>query len=890
MKHLHSTTSAAALFASLMMSAGTAGAQDATGVADQIEDQIVVRGVFVPDEKRSTAEISSVLDAEDFARAGDTDVAAAIRRVAGLSVVDGKFPVARGLNERYQSATVNGVPLPSPEPLRRAVPLDIIPTRILEGSLSQKTYSPEFSGEFGGAAIDLRTAAVPTENFIILSGSAQYDSVTSFEDGLFHEGSDTDVLGWDDGLRDIPDLAEQAVRDGVNILSPEAAGSFENFDTLLITRDEVPMNGSGSLTLGGVLERDAFSLGNVSYVSYSDSFQNREGVQDRSFIQSGVFNDTTEQDRLEYLETRQNIDLSAFTSTGLEFAGGDHAVKSTSFLLRSTLKRSRAGDSVDQNEFGDGLLREEFTEFVEREVWQTQLTGEHLFPNLKDLQANWRIAYGEASREAPYERNTVREQAQLSDLIPDLDPAQDRTIFRYANAQTSNSIRFSELEDSNFHTGIDFQLPLYIGDREIELKAGGAFTDNTRDTQIRLFRIQTGPNATGGLGPLAAVRTDLLYQPEVFEAGLLQVRSATGRLFPDTTEASIEVGAGYVAADIELNEYLRFSLGGRFETSTQETATFQGSSAAPTADQVVTLEEDFFLPAATVTWNPLGNLQLRGGVSKTITRPQFRELAGTEFLDPDLDVPLLGNPFLVNSEITNYDLRGEWYFSRGEFVTVGLFYKDIENPIERIATASEAGVTTFVNSPEATLFGAELEFEKRMDLSDYGQFFADKELIFVSNYTYTDSEVSTDGTVLQPFRSTGTIAARERNASDFLVEGHQLEGQSNHLANIQLGIENVENGATLTALLNYASDRTLLIGQAQQNGTDRVVEDVPLLLDLVYSRPFELKGGEWNLGFKVQNILGEEFNAFREDSTGRELPFIAYDRGRIVTLSLSAEF
>ncbi|MEE4212617.1 MAG: TonB-dependent receptor [Parvularcula sp.] len=911
MKRLTTTASTAALIASLVASAGLAAAQEdvaASPALDDIEDQIVVRGVFVPDEKQQTAEISSVLDADDFARAGDSDVAAAIQRVAGISVVDGKFPVARGLNERYSSATVNGVPLPSPEPLRRAIPLDIIPTKILAGSLAQKTFSPEYSGEFGGAAIDLRTASIPTDNFLELTASVSFDTVTSLRDGLFYEGSDTDRFGFDDGLRDLPSLANQEILTNTlgagNRLSPEAAAQFENFDTLVIVNDnDVPVNGGGSATFGRVLVDTAdMRIGNVSYVGFGRQFTNREGIQDRSFIQAGVFNTENEQDRLDYLETRQDTQFNALTSTGFEF-GGDHQVDATAFILRSTLKRARAGFGSDQNEFGgdsidedrfeeDAPLREEFTEFVERQVWQAQLSGEHLFAGMGDLEAKWRVAYGEADRDAPYERNTLRQRTMLSAVIPETAPEDDREIFAYLPNIAANSIRFSELEDTNFYAGLDFTLPYVFGDIAGEIRAGGAYADNTRDTLLRVFRITPG-GALGsdGLGPLLALRTDALYQDELFLNGLLQIQSATNFLLPDTTEASLETVAGYIMTDVELHEYLRFSIGGRYEESEQQTATFLSPNGGPAPSEIVPLDADYFLPAATITWNPVGNLQVRAGASKTITRPQFRELAGTEFLDPNLDIPLLGNPFLVNSEIINYDARAEWYFRRGEFLTVGGFYKDIDKPIERVFTQRESGVSTFVNSPSAIVYGAEVEFEKRFDLMNTrAAWLQNQEVIFIANYTYTQSEVDVDGEVILPQFSSGTVVPLVRDASIQLVADHSLEGQSDHLFNLQLGLEDTQTGQSLTALLNFASERTLLLGQAQQNGTDAVLEDPPVLLDVVYSRDFEFAGGQYGVSVKAQNLLGEEFNTFRRDANDRELPFTAFDRGRILSFSLSREF
>jgi len=180
---------------------GVALAQD-TG--PEIADEIVVRGINIPDEKRATSEISAVIDRESFVRTGDSDIAGALARVAGLSISEGKFVIVRGLNERYSSVTLDGSPLPSPEPLQRVVPLDLIPTSFLEGSLVQKTYSPQYSAEFGGGLVELRTRSIPDENYFSLSLSTGINTVTNAQDGLTYDGGDLDWLGFDDGTRSIP--------------------------------------------------------------------------------------------------------------------------------------------------------------------------------------------------------------------------------------------------------------------------------------------------------------------------------------------------------------------------------------------------------------------------------------------------------------------------------------------------------------------------------------------------------------------------------------------------------------------------------------------------------------------------------------------------------------
>ncbi|MCA8894701.1 MAG: TonB-dependent receptor plug domain-containing protein, partial [Amphiplicatus sp.] len=183
----------ALLGSTALMAFSAASAQ----TAGEITDEIVVRGARIPDEKRATSEITSVLDEESFLRTGDSDIGAALSRVTGLSLSQGKYVIVRGLNERYSSVTINGSPLPSPEPLQRVAPLDIIPTSILAGSLVQKTYSAEYSAEFGGGTIDLRTKSVPSEPFFSIGGSIGMDTATTGRNGFMYDGGDRDWLGFD---------------------------------------------------------------------------------------------------------------------------------------------------------------------------------------------------------------------------------------------------------------------------------------------------------------------------------------------------------------------------------------------------------------------------------------------------------------------------------------------------------------------------------------------------------------------------------------------------------------------------------------------------------------------------------------------------------------------
>ena len=228
-------------------SSGPATGLSTAQAPGDFEDEVVAVGTFIPNEKKITSEITAVLDEDTFAQIGAGDIASALTRVTGLSLSQGKFVIVRGLNERYASATLNGAPLPSPEPLRRVAPLDLFPTSVLADVVVQKTFSPEFSGEFGGGAINLRTRALPDESFVELSFGGSYNTVTSQRNGLVYEGGDTtssaSTTACATCLRWTPTVSRSE--------------NFENFDTLVIDRnDALPFNGGGRVSAGTAYDFD----------------------------------------------------------------------------------------------------------------------------------------------------------------------------------------------------------------------------------------------------------------------------------------------------------------------------------------------------------------------------------------------------------------------------------------------------------------------------------------------------------------------------------------------------------------------------------------------------------------------------------------------------------
>lgn len=881
MKKLINPTTAMLLGATAL-GGGAAFAQE----LDIPVDEIVVRGVNIPDEKRATSEISAVLDAASFDRTGDSDIAEALRRVTGISLSQGRFAIVRGLNERYSSVTINGSPLPSPEPLRRVVPLDIVPTSILSGSLVQKTYSPQFSAEFGGGLIELRTKSLPDEPFFEIGGSIGADLVTTARNGLIHDGGKRDWLGFDDGTRNTPPLLfgngviPQAIQEQVDV-------SIESDKTLLALENVIPPNWGVDAAFGSRFDlSDQVSVGGVLTIGYSNDWQTREGRREQGFRQSATVFDVDASQAYDFTSTTNTIEANGFGAFGLQL-GDNHEITSTNFMLRSTSKDTRQSIGRDGNDpTGAEFLRTNL-EFFERQVWQTQLAGDHVFPGMGDLSVKWRGAYGEAFRDAPFQREYT--------YVRDLNVADAPFLFDATGqvGSTPHTLTFSKVEDANIDAGIDFVAPLMIGGTEIDLRAGYAYTDKDRTTLTRNYEYAS-PIAVPQI--ILGSRADQLFAPSVTGTQIFDLTFVGAAIDLDNSYSTLKVHGAYSGAEIQLGDFVRVSIGGRYEDGEQVTNAY--STLTPSNVTQSIIAEDYLLPAATITWNPINDIQVRGGYSKTITRPQFRELTPAIFLDDDTDLAYRGNPFLRNTEIDNYDIRGEYYFGRGRFVTLGGFYKKLDGPIEEAIDRDLGGFefVSFINAPSAKLYGFEFEFENAWaasDIVDWG-FLSTKDLVFKTNYTYSKSEVSNAGDV-----STSAINPQTRIVEEQILpgasvfeDGRALQGQSRHLFNLQIGVEDVELESKATILVNWASSRIRQV-ELVLGATDivpRVIEEPPVTLDFVWSRRFRNFGGEWQIGLEVRNILGDDYKATQTFSDGSVSQYDVYPVGRKLTASLKREF
>ena len=870
------------------------------GFDESTAEEIVVVGRNIPNVVRATPQIVSVLSEADIARTGDGDIAGALTRVTGLSVVGGGFVYVRGLGDRYSSSLLNGSPLPSPEPLRRSVPLDIFPTSIVGSALVQKTYSVNFPGEFGGGVINLTSKAIPKKNFLSIGGSIAADTVTTSELGYVYAGGKSDWIGYDDGTRGVPAFIRNADQ-GSGIFTADQVAKLSNArTTLLQVNNQLPANLSGEIAGGSVFDIGSDRLGVIASLGLSNTFRTRDAIQ-----QDSVSEDGTVRNDFRTVLTDNRIVANALVGLGYEF--NDNTIRWTNVYIHDTLKQGRLAGSEAYNNFS-GLRLQQNTNWFERQLIETQLVGE--FKLTDALKFDARGAFANSKRNAPYERQfdylcsnrTTNGYPITTDGAPFSRGFNCNGAYQVTQRFSPfASVVFSEL-DENLYTGqADLSYKLAT-DRPITLSTGYFYSNTDRNSRRLQFNYQTSDGAGTAPGfPNNLLRPDYLLSPDsLFNACpqrgtgactiQLQFNTQNGAYAYD---AGLEIHAGYVQAEAEVSDGLRAVAGVRYETAREE--------VTPIGNPSTILKNGYWLPAGTLTWNFASDMQARLSGAKTISRPQFRELAPQQFRDPDSDRLFFGNPNLRDSELWNLEARYEWFFGRDQRFTAAGFYKRIDRPIEQAGfyPSPDATLQTgFTYLPKATLWGGEVEAQKYIPLESLGNFFATRRLLLLANYTYTQSQITADGScVPNPAAALGSpgiggCAAGFGRANLLFRDGAPLTGQSDHLVNVQVGLEDTANLSQLTLLFNYASDRVTNRGPSNLSGQGfqpDIVERPGIRLDLVARQGFEVAGANLEVKAEARNLTGQRYSE-SQNFGGNPVYINRYDLGRMFSLGITAQF
>lgn len=787
---------------------------------DGVIEEVVAVGTYVADtvtaQERDSSAVLDSIGSEQFSRFGDSNAASALKRVAGVAISDGKYVVVRGLNERHSAVMLNGASLPSPDPSRRVVPLDIFPSTILDGIDVQKNFTADVYADSSGGAVKLTTKKFPEEFEGKVSASLGYVDGLTFKSRELQQSEGFDLLGYGaTGDRDLPSA----------VASQENA--IDSFSSNLGTEKKtISPNTSIEVSMGNTLvDNGDYSFGYTSSVKYSNEWAKQDRKANSYLVEGGklVADDQYEEER-----TSNNINLGAGLSLG--FIKGDSEYTSNSMILRQTLVENNiktgVGGDQDQESIGYKLG------WYERQFLFQQFAAEHYFSEIFDTEVNWQLSLSQASLDAPDERTYNFER----------DPEDNG---EYELTWSSVGRLYNELTDTNTDFSIDLSSLIFVDDNlEARLKYGLGHFARERDAQgTRIGYKGNGRSASDYAGNF---NIDFIIDDGSANG---EIETVDKSAQSDDYDASWDLTSYYVSTDIALPEYFNLLLGARAESSEMVVNTFDiGDSVNPVQ---ATVKDDDVFPSISSTIYISDEVQLRAAYYQTKNRPDFRELANAQYVDPDSGDVHKGNPSLVSAEVDNMDLRAEWYFSDNESISLAYFNKDFTNPIEKTLLTG-GDVFSFENGKSGKVSGYEFDFRKEIDFDEYSTFVS-------GNLALIDSEVEIE--------------------VDTVVKKQAMQGQADQLFNLQIGIDHLLTGTEATMVVNYQ-------GESLDSVAAGILPNV--MREARAEINFNIKteiSEDSSLQLKIKNITDKEVQLTQGGENYR-----SYKKGAEVSLGYSTSF
>lgn len=842
---------------------------------------------YLISEKRHSSNVQDGVSGSQISRSGDSNAADAVKRITGVSVLNGNTVYVRGLGDRYVSTQMNGVPIPSPEPEKKSVPLNLFSTGILESITAYKTFTPDLPGAFGGGTVDIKTKAYPDQR--IFNTSLGFSGSTDMAGAQYRLGSRSslDYFGFDDGTRNMPDAIPRdkmlSKYTGQDLLTHyDVLGDYGRaFTTGMKSSETTPFF---PLSLG-------FNAGNrytpsqdLEYGYYANiNFSNDCGYKEETYRKFSV-SDERIINRTDLLNQKSSYktNLSLTGSMGIKLHNR-HKLKLTSLYTHASENSFIYGSGKTPNLDEKGVYLREY--FVEKSILNASLSGIHHFKKQTDGRLEWIINTGLSQLSEPDSKSHNYKYYPRENF------------YRLANSSAKAGIRdFTEGFDLNGNGDVNYSLNRNDRFGELyKMKVGGRLQYKLRSFQKRSFYHEY----SNGSWPDALIALDGdsdldqfggVFKEENFfsysstehlvKEGLILLESTDGatRNAYDAVEINnavywmidVPLGFGHFEG---LNKY-RIITGFRIEDYQVNISPYNPVTGDPYVSNILggndvktDLNETVILPSINLVYTRTDYQKFRISYSNTVARAEFREMAPFEFQAFYGGNPVVGYPYLKTTRIGNYDLRYEWYRMAGEIFSVGVFFKDFSNPIEKviIETADESYIT-FQNASHAYTYGLEIDYRTHVPIVPLEK----GKVMIIFNSTLARSQVRSHETI-----RLFTGAETPNNAQSLI---RPLQGQSDIMMNVSLNYHGL-NGFSGSLSFNTFSPRLNALG----SGDVPDEYEFPFhSLNLTLNKSY----GSINLSIKVKNMLNSAIR-FGFEKGGRTYITDQYYPGMGAGISLS---
>jgi outer membrane receptor for ferrienterochelin and colicin len=829
----------------------------------ELEEESTTLGEVTVQERKKTdtqmALISSIktnnvavtgITFDQIAKSQDKNAAEAIRRVPGVTIINDRFIIVRGLQDRYSTVWLNNTTAPSSESDKRAFSFDAIPSSAIDRMMVYKTPAPELPADFAGAAIQLYTRNLPEKNSISVRYKAGFRSGTSFQNFMTYDGGNYDWLGFDDGTRVLPDdfpttagldQLHDFSDNGLNTPSvisgkkKEIERLSEEFNkTWSGKQTTAPIDHSFDLDYTGKFKVGTNSLGNITSLIYRNGFE-YDDVKKYEWHDFDVLN--SQINTYDYRPYYDYVDKEYYNnvSLGLMHNWSFQLKKGTLFEFRNLFNQIGKKWFVQRNGqnyyFGDqAFLDSHEMGFQSRSVYSGQLAGKHKFGEQITLDAA--LGYSYANRNEPDVR---RVQAyQNTDTTSQYYQQYAVQIDQQASPNYLGRL-YLNTEEKIWNVAVNYNQKFMIGSRTPSFKAGFYSESKARQFDARNIAFTKATNYSFSKDSIVYLRpVDLMFDDKYIDSTGVWVNENTNP--DDTYQAEGDLIAGYVALDFPATNWLSIYAGVRMEQNRLHLFDFKTN----TGDSTATIDTLNFFPSVNLLIHINEKNKIRLAYGKTINRPEFREFAPFSYYDFFTSTSITGNIGLKNAYIHNVDLRYEYYPSLNEMITIGAFYKKFINPIEQRlvpGAGDDKRSVYYANLVDATSLGGEIEI--RVSLNRFGEGGFSKilrNLSIVANAAYLVSEIT-----------------EVPDTADAFVRDKQrpMQGQSPYIVNTGLFYENADIGLMANIMYNVIGERIITVGDPNRPS---IIEKPRNLLDFTVSKKI---GKRWEARFGIEDILDQ---------------------------------